>query len=235
MPLEPLSPAAFAFIAQVDEAYAALTQRAPQLGGKLFYAGNLTEPACAAVVAANIAGAATLAASPDRAGAKQAMHAGQVDFVVNSLDEALRILKNQVRKRETAAVCVTVEPESIEQEMEIRGVQPDLFFSDLEANAMGEANTAVWLTWRAAQSPALWLPRLDAIALGCLDAAAATARRWIERAPRYLGRLTQNLRLLRTTQPYVDQFTAQLNAQIAAGVITVPIEIEVGPWGSSPN
>src|SRR5580698_3492686 len=113
MPPEPLSPAAFAFIAQVDEAYTVLMEAAqpgPHLGGKLFYAGALTEPACAVTVAANIAGAATLAASDDRHAAKQAMRAGQVDFLVNSLDEALRILKNEIRKRETVAVCVTATP-----------------------------------------------------------------------------------------------------------------------------
>lgn len=233
MPLELLSPAAFAFIVQVDEACTALTQQAPKLGGKLFYAGDLTPAACAAIVAANIAGAATLAASANMTLAKQAMRAGQVDFVVNSLDEALRILKNQVRKAETAAVCVTAAPNSIEQEMQARGVQPDLFFSNLRTSGKDEARSDVWLTWRVARSPALWLPKLDAIALDCLDPSAATDRRWIERAPRYLGRLAQNLRILRTTQQFADHFTAQLSVQIAAGQITVPIEIEIGPWGNS--
>jgi hypothetical protein len=235
MPLESLSPAAFAFIVQVDEAYAALTQRAPQLGGKLFYAGNLMEPACAAIVAANIAGAATLAASADRAAAKQAMRAGQVDFVVNSLDEALRILKNQVRTGGTAAVCVTAEPKSIEREIEARGVQPDLFFPDLVANFRRETHTCVWLTWRASQSPALWLPKLDAIALGCLDPDAIAAQRWIERAPRYLGRIAQNLRILHTTQQHADQCIAQLKANSTSGDIHASIEIEIGPWGNSVN
>lgn len=239
MPLEPLSPTDFAFIALVDEAYAALTRSAPQLGGKLFYAGDLNPSSCAAIVAANIAGAATLAVSADQAAAKQAMRAGQVDFVVNSLDEALRILKNQVRKAEAAAVCVAAAPESphnfIEQEMQTRGVQPDLFFLKLRMNAAGEANSAVWLTWRTEQSPALWLPRLDAIALSCLDPGDETGRRWIERAPRYLGRFARNLRTLRTTQQFADRFTAQLKAQIASGTIAVPIELESGPWGNSLN
>lgn len=245
MPLEPLSPAAFAFIVQVDEAYAAFTRRAPQLGGKLFYAGNLNPSACTAIVAANIAGAATLAASADQAAAKQAMHAGQVDFLVNSLDEALRILKNQVRKAETAAVCVTAAPESIEQEMQARGVQPDLFFSndgiewlhESASRMVGRIATSseqeTWITLRPVQSPALWLPRLDAVALATLPPDAIATRRWIERAPRYLGRLAHNLRILRTTQQHADQFIAQLNAQIAAGTIAVPIEIEIGHWGSS--
>jgi hypothetical protein len=237
MPLEPLSPAVFAFIAQVDEAYTSLMHSAePHLGGKLFYAGNLTEPACAATVAANIAGAATLAASADQPSAKQAMRAGQVDFLVNSLDEALRILKNEVRKRETVAVCVTATPSSIEQEMQARGVQPDLFFSGLAAH-IGRARSldspGTWLTWRAAQSPALWLPKLDALSLSCLPANAVAARRWLERAPRYLGRLAQNLRVLHTTEPIARQCIAQFTAHIATSEISTPIEIEIGPWGST--
>ena len=64
----------------------------------------------ALVVAANIAGAATLAATADRAAQKQALRDGVADFLVTSLDEALRILKNQLRKRETVAVCVALRP-----------------------------------------------------------------------------------------------------------------------------
>ncbi|MGB6744866.1 MAG: hypothetical protein WBE38_14565 [Terracidiphilus sp.] len=245
MPSEPLSPSAFAFIAQIDEAYTSLMRHAdPHLGGKLFYAGNLTQAARAATVAANIAGAATLAASAGHAAAKQSMRDGIVDFLVNSLDEALRILKNQIRKRETAAVCVTAASETIEREMQARGVQPDLILTagsiefahapivlDMKASAGNDADT--WLTWRASQSPALWLPKLDAIALGILPPNADHARRWLQRAPRYLGRLAQNLRVLHTTQQHAEQFIAQLTNQIATGTITAPIEIDLGPWGHS--
>jgi urocanate hydratase len=236
MPPEPLSPAAFAFIAQVDEAYTTLMHAAQpesHLGGKLFYAGALTEPACAATVAANIAGAATLAASHDHPAAKQAMRAGQVDFLVNSLDEALRILKNEIRKRETVAVCVTAAPESLEQEMHDRGVQPDLFFSEFVTKMPHEADAGTWLTWRPAQSPALWLPKLDAIALDCLPPDATATRRWLQRAPRYLGRIAQNLRILHTTEPIANQLVAQFKAAISTGEITIQIEIEQGPWGNS--
>ncbi len=45
---------------------------------------------------------------------------------MTSLDEALRILKNEIRKRETVAVCVAAAPETVEREMLERGVLPDL-------------------------------------------------------------------------------------------------------------
>jgi urocanate hydratase len=268
MPLEPLSAPAFAFIAQVDEYYAALMRSAqpdPHLGGRLFYAGELTDRARAAIVAANIAGAASLAASALADTAKQAMRAGQVDFLVNSLDEALRILKNEIRKHETVAVCVTAAPDSIEQEMRDRGVQPDLLFcghaiesahgsnsrsthgsrhgsrrgaeavvpdSIFDSIAGGKAEQ-IWLTWRASQSPALWLPRLDALALALLTSEASHTRRWLERAPRYLGRIAQKTRVLRVSDSFASHFIHQAGELVRSGEIPVPIEIEIGLWGQS--
>ena len=109
------------------------------LGGKLFYAGELDEEGRALVVAANIAGAATLAATADRAAQKQALRDGVADFVVNNLDEALRILKNQLRKRETVAVCVALPPSNVESEMNERGVSPDLLRRDVPVAPFHEA------------------------------------------------------------------------------------------------
>jgi hypothetical protein len=278
MPLEPLSPAAFAFIAQVEEAFATLLRSAGRLetsvgetglgesgfdetglGGKLLYAGDLDEPARIFTVAANIAGAATLAASADPSAARQAMRDGVVDFLVNSLDEALRILKNQVRKREPVAVCVSVAADSIEREMRARGVVSDLSFSEdftgahvrwkeltgeptrkphdhgtpVESHAPGQGGEVgegrTWFTWRVCDAPALWLPKLDALALDSLSPEDGLARRWIERAPRYLGRLAHNARTLHITQ----QQTAQILARFGTAGIGVPVEITLGPWGDS--
>lgn len=265
MTLEPLSPHAFAFIAQVEEAFATLLcsavanetgLREAGLGGKLLYAGELDEPGRAFTVAANIAGAATLAACADPASAKQAMRDGVADFLVNSLDEALRILKNQLRKREAVAVCVSLASASIEVEMCARGVVPDLTFSQDSCGARArweklrgarthaqpqdhgapiEHPTAAveeekdWLTWRVADSPALWLPRLDALVLDSLPPGQIAARLWLERAPRYLGRLAHNARTLRVTQAQAGHILARFGA----AQIDVPIEITVGPWGAS--
>ena len=93
--LETQSPTAFEFIAQVARAYAKLIETAPAdrekpRAGSFFYAGELDEEGRALVVAANIAGAATLVATADRAAQKQAVRDGVTDFLVNSLDEALR-------------------------------------------------------------------------------------------------------------------------------------------------
>lgn len=235
MKLDPLSPSAFAFIARVEEAYASLVKTCVRgeanLGGKLLYAGELDEQGRALAVAANISGAATLAASADQAARKQAMRDGVVDFLVTSLDEALRILKNQIRKREPVAVCVGAGPAAVEREMVERGVKPDLTPAEIAAGLVADAGT--WLRWRAADAPAVWMPKLDAVALDCLPPDAWADRQWLQRAPRYLGRLAHGARVLRTTGELAAIIVAQFSERVASGELSVPIEIEIGPMESS--
>ncbi len=135
MILDPPS-AAFSFLTRAALSYATLLDTPlahPEtgLGGKLFYAAELDEQGRALLVAANIAGAATLTASADRDAQKQVLRDGVADFVVTNLDEALRILKNQLRKHETVAVCVAQSISEVEREMNERGVAPDLLRGDL--------------------------------------------------------------------------------------------------------
>ena len=85
------------------------------------------------MIAGNVAGCATLAATAEPAAQKQAIRDGVVDFLVTSLDEALRILKNEIRKRATVAVCVGA-PSTVEREMIERGVLPDLVFAGVGAH-----------------------------------------------------------------------------------------------------
>lgn len=204
------------------------------LGGRLFYAGALDEKGRSLVVAANIAGAATLAASPDRAAQKQAIRDGVADFLVNSLDEALRILKNQLRKREAVAVSVAIEPAQMEREMNERGVAPDLvrsyiaIASEDERPASGGAElaqTPTLVIWRAASARHQDLALLDQIAIECVDPYDWAARRWLRLAPRYLGRMAQGLRLLPADREFAARFEQLLAARAARGEIAFPCEI----------
>src|SRR5438270_10726114 len=96
------------------------------LGGKLLYAGALDDNGRALITAANIAGAASLCATENEQDQKQAIRDGIVDFLVTSLDEALRILKNEIRKRAPVAVCIAAPHAESELQMSERGVAPDL-------------------------------------------------------------------------------------------------------------
>ena len=208
------------------------------LGGQLLYAGELDEESRAIVLAGNIAGCATLAATADLAMQKQAIRDGVVDFLVTSLDEALRILKNELRKRAAVAVCVGMSATQVEREMLERGVRPDL-----AKDSCVSANTA-WtdpslevhrervraqatVAWFVESSPVKWLPTLDAIALECLDPADAWNRRWLRLSPRYLGRLAPNMRLVKASQEFVASFVEAMRRQYAQGEIPVETTILV--------
>jgi urocanate hydratase len=244
VPLPAPSPDVLDFVARAAEAYAKLIASPhadPEsgLGGKLFYAGEMDDEGRALVAAANIAGAATLVASANLAAQKQAIRDAIADFLVTSLDEALRILKNQLRKRETVSVCVAMAPAAIEREMNERGVRPDLLRRDIPIAPLHEAlvhqesesdetdltSIPALVIWRVDSARHKDLAVLDAIALECLDAADWKARRWLRLAPRYLGRLAHDLRLLSSHREFAARFSTRLREQVDRGEIAFPCEI----------
>lgn len=219
----------------------------PTLGGKLLFAGELDGDCRALIVAANIAGAASLCATSGSEAQKQAIRDGVIDFLVTSLDEALRILKNEIRKRETVAVCVAFPPQELESEMLERGVLPDLLRPGADSSEHDRelhlrqpspevsdpvAATAL-VVWSVAAAPAQWLPKLDVIALDCLPPNAGAARRWVRLAPSYLGRLAKGVRLLPHDREFASTFIERVRAAFEAGGIAVPVEIRVSfPGGN---
>ena len=259
----PSSPLAFPIL--VDRFYASLIRSAPRaeggLGGQLLYVGAMTGDGRALMVAANIAGAASLGATDDLATGKQATRDGVADFLVTDLDEALRILKNEIRKCEPVAVCVAASPASIEQEMLERGVLPDLIrglvpdlvpdvaqqmsiddSEDLASPALtfGGSPTPITplapapqesiLIWSVDEAPAKWLPRLDTIAMECFASdespSAQIARRWLRFAPRYLGRLSANTRVLRCPTDVAGEIAQRVRARVQSGEIGISVQIE---------
>ncbi len=69
-------------------------------------------------------GGAVLLLADENAQARQASRQGAVDFIVDTLSEALRILKNEVRQRRSVAVALVGSAEANTVAMEERGVQP---------------------------------------------------------------------------------------------------------------
>lgn len=249
------------FAATVDWLYAGLIQFAnthpnselePGLGGSLLYAGKLEGAGSELVVAGNIAGAASLVASADVAQQRQAIREGVIDFLVTSLDEALRIFKNEIRKRETVAVCVTQSPDVVEREMVELGVLPDLLppgvldapaykvFLDQGArqvNPVSAIGDHTVLTWKVTTEPTRWLAMLDSIARDCLGSSrspeAWSALRWLRLAPRYLGRKTYGTRLLRCDSEIAKGFLSEVREQVAQGAIAVPVEVHLSSGSHS--
>lgn len=240
MPVQKDHPATpLEFVRCAERFYAALMMHAvaeaePGLGGRLVYAGELDENGRALMAAGNASGAATLAAVADPAAQRQAVRDGIVDFLVTSLDEALRILKNEVRKRATVAVCVGAAPDAVEQEMHERGVQPNLLRAGVppwapDSQPLGPApanDALVCLEWRVSDAPALWMPRLDALARACLLPEDAVALRWLRLSPRYCGRAAMGVRVLRCPAPVAEAFTARVAELMKSGEVAVPVEVQ---------
>jgi urocanate hydratase len=252
--LDPIDPAALGFILQVERHYASMVAAGSVdasadsesgLGGNLLYAGELDATGRALLVAGNIAGAASLVAAADDAAQKQAVRDGVADFLVTSLSEALRILKNQIRKRDPVAVCISSAPEVVEREMLERGVLPDLLRPADESSPhslfvnqgarqispLALAKDSVQLTWRVASAPAQWLPKLDAIAIDCLHHNDQAARRWLRLAPRNLGRMAQGIRLLVCNREFATDFIERTRALVESGEIAVRVEIQARAEG----
>jgi urocanate hydratase len=104
------------------------------LAGKLIVSGGMGGMGGAQPLAATMNGAAFLGIDVDPERIKKRLKTGYCDFMVNTLDEALRILKNAVRKKENVSVglvgnCADVIPELAE-----RGVLPDILTDQTSAH-----------------------------------------------------------------------------------------------------
>ncbi len=97
-----------------------------ELGGKLTASLGMSGRRAALPLAATMNGAAFLGIDADAGRIKRSVKAGYCDVMVNNLDEALRILKNAVRKCEAASVGLIGELVHVISEMASRGVVPDL-------------------------------------------------------------------------------------------------------------
>jgi len=197
------------------------------LGGKLLYAGEIEPQSRDLLYAANIAGAASLAASADPAVLRAAMRDGVIDFFVNSLEEALRILKNEIRKRQTVSVGVAADPDRFVEQMLERGVLPDLLPSGSDSTqfdrflSQGSRQIAEpafapdlrFVTWQVDRDFARWLPQFDDLAKAVLPPEDHMRQRWLRLAPRYLGRLAQRQRSLALTEDEFAKFEAQATAK----------------------
>jgi urocanate hydratase len=115
------------FQAEVLRAYMVLSVLRPEWGGALIVACGLGPRGAALALAANIAGGACLAIDERTEVCRAAMRAGACDFVVNTVDEALRALKNQIRQRKPLSVALELGVGAALDELMERGVQPELF------------------------------------------------------------------------------------------------------------
>jgi hypothetical protein len=103
-----------------------------------------------------------------------------LDFVVNTLDEALRTLKNQIRLKRPLSVGLIADVDTTLAELTSRGVKPDVTIDPASAPVPCEDEL-----FFAAQGSGE-LQRFDAALLDVLPAGDVARPRWIRRLPQYL-------------------------------------------------
>ena len=119
--------------------YGELIARRDSWSGQLVFTCGAGSSASGLAAAVSIAGGTTLALDPDASAVKAVFRQGGVDFVVNTLDEALRVLKNEIRQHRPLGVGLIAEVGPVLAEMAERGVLPDLCVSIDETEAADSA------------------------------------------------------------------------------------------------
>lgn len=109
------------------QSFTAISALKPAWGGSVVLSLGLDPQGTALSVASNVAGAVSLAIDNDPVRISEVVRNGAVDFVVNTLDEAIRAMKNEVRKQSPLSVALNMNPDSALQEIIGRGLAPSLF------------------------------------------------------------------------------------------------------------
>ena len=223
-------------ISAIHNQYLALSRVARErfsglLGGKVLLSTGAD--GLASIVAASIAGAASLWVDSDAEILRAAMRAGLCDFVVGTLDEALRILKNEVRQKRAVSVGLQADPASCLRECIDRGFQPDLLMGlpaslqqimvergavRLTQSGQPEHGTSL-LCWSVDSDAAPIMRLIGQIAAESLDAARADTtdrQHWLKSAPRYLGRAFANRQCVRMDRNESATFVARVRSDFPA-------------------
>ena len=118
------------------ETFAAAAQKhfASDLAGKLAVTGGMGGMGGAQPLAATLNGAAFLGIEVDAERIKRRIRTGYCDICVNSLDEAIRILKNAVRQKQALSVGLVGNCADVIPELARRGIVPDLLTDQTSAH-----------------------------------------------------------------------------------------------------
>lgn len=117
-------------------------------GGLLLLGTQLDERGMAAALAATGVGAASLFVESDVARVRLTVREGVCSFAVTTLDEALRILKNDIRVQRPVCVVLRADVDSTMRELAERGVR-----ADATVEAIGDA-PAGWTMTDAVETDA---------------------------------------------------------------------------------
>jgi Urocanase Rossmann-like domain len=192
---------------------------------------GLDSQGAAVALASNIAGAVCLSLEQDPATARQALRSGACDFVVNTLDEALRAMKNEVRQHKPLSVGLQGNQSQILGEILERGIAPQLvtgladsaarqnfqtqgaiLLNDVEAAALlaAIADENQWTAQDFPQPTSSALRSFDLHAVETLPSDDTLRRTWLASAPRLFPRETPPHRVLWLTPSEAEQLQKKL-------------------------
>jgi len=160
--------------------YGTLVSEREDWGGALVLSSGVGAASSGLAAAVSIAGGTTLVLDDDAAAVKAAMRRGELDFVVNTLDEALRTLKNEIRQRRALSVGLIANVTAVLKEMAERGVLPEKHYTPAPESPVRDGERQI----PAANSTEL--RAMDEQLLSLIPADDLVRRRWIQRAPQYL-------------------------------------------------
>jgi hypothetical protein len=112
---------------QILRTYTTLYQLRSDWRGSLILSLGLDPAGSALSIAANVAGAVSLAIDDNPIHLREVVRTGAADFVVNTLDEAIRTMKNEVRKRAPLSIALNADRFLTLTEIQDRGLAPQLF------------------------------------------------------------------------------------------------------------
>ncbi|MBV9179714.1 MAG: urocanate hydratase [Acidobacteria bacterium] len=104
------------------------------LSGRLIVSGGMGGMGGAQPLAATMNGATFLGIDVDPERIKKRLRTGYCDLMVTTLDEALRILKNAVRKKQNVSVALVGNCAEVIPELASRGVVPDILTDQTSAH-----------------------------------------------------------------------------------------------------
>jgi hypothetical protein len=214
-------------------------------GGKLLLCAGLNERGYAYSLAMSIAGGTFLGIERRPQRLKEALRDGVCDYMVNNLDEALRVLKNEIRKKTPVSVGLLGEVASVLQEATERGVQPDFVVlggaaADAKMFDALEQRGAVELTGGAvpaepllvvasAASPST-LRMFERAVAEVLKGRAVFGLRWAESSVRYFRRTTPPMRSALVDEAQVAAVEQGLRLQGLDGDLLLGIQDTDGSW-----
>lgn len=229
-------------------AAAAVQFGARSLAGRLLLIDGLAHEGDALLIAASIAGAASLVLETRTDAIRYCVRNGVVDFAVTTLSEALRILKNELRKRQPIAVLLGREAADVLAEMVDRGVQPEMlrwaepepavksYVEALKERGARQLPTSIEaapdpardVCWRANEGGSSVLRQLDSIAGEMLPQDDPERQNWVARAPRYLPRALRLERCVAMSDDERTAFVATVEGRAQDGMLAAQVTIEAG-------